>query len=139
MSKDDAVVACAEEAALRLEDILIMPALRGVNDPDSMLESLRKRADEMAPTMKFLAQVCSTPKYESPMKPALDRLCKRYKHYAEQFAEKLHCDVDEISPYVYLCITAVTNYMIFGELDYILPQMGLIKNEIIKLQQIADI
>lgn len=136
-SKDDAVVACAEEAAVRLEDILILPALKDVDDPDIMIESLRKRADEMAPTMKFLAQVCSTPKYNDSMKPALSRLCKRYVRYAEKFADKLHCDVDEISPYVYLCITAVSNYMIFGEQDYISPQMRLIKNEIIKLKNNA--
>lgn len=55
--KDEAVVACAEEAALRLEDFLIFPALKDIKDPDKMMKRLKIRADEMQPTMKFFASV----------------------------------------------------------------------------------
>ena len=138
-SKDDAVLACAEEAAVRLEDRLITPVFKDLNDPDRMMKRLKERADEMAPTMKFLAQVCSTSKYREKMEPALGRLCKRYEHYAEKFAVRLNCSVEEVLPYVYVCITAVSNYMIFGEQDYIVPQMALIKNEINKLINNAEV
>lgn len=138
-SKDEAVLACAEEAAVRLEDRLITPAFKDLSDPDRLIKNLKDRADEMAPTMKFLAQVCSTSKYRPKMEPALSRLCKRYEHYAEKFADKLHCDVNEALPFVYVGITAVSNYMIFGEQDYIVPQMALIKNEINKLINNAEV
>ena len=128
-SKDDVVLACAEEAAVRLEDHLITRAFEDLDDPDKLMKNLKLRADEMAPTMKFLAQVCSTSKYRPKMEPALSRLCKRYEHYAERFAEKLHCSVEEVLPYVYVGITAISNYMIFGEQDYIVPQLALIKRE----------
>lgn len=36
--KDEAVVACAEEAALRLENSLIFPALKDIKDPDKMMK-----------------------------------------------------------------------------------------------------
>lgn len=132
-SKDEAVLACAEEAAVRLEDRLITPVFRDLGNPDRMMDLLKSRADEMAPTMKFLAQVCSIPRYREKMEPALIRLCNRYEHYAEMFAEKLNCSVNEILPYVYVCITAVSNYMIFGETAYIEPQIELVKNELYKL------
>ena len=61
------------------------------------------------------------------------------KDRAEKFADKLHCDVNEVLPYVYVGITAVSNYMIFGEQDYIVPQMALIKNEINKLINNAEV
>ena len=57
--KDEAVVACAEEAALRLENFLIFPALKDIKDPDKMMKHLKIRADEMQPTMKFFASVCA--------------------------------------------------------------------------------
>ena len=39
--KDEAVVACAEEAALRLENSLIFPALKDIKDPDKMMKRLK--------------------------------------------------------------------------------------------------
>lgn len=138
-SKDDAVLACAEEAAVRLEDRLITPVFKDIDDPDRMMKRLKARAEEMAPTMKFLAQVCSSSKYREKMEPALVRLCQRYEHYAEKFAQRLNCSVEEVLPYVYICITAVSNYMIFGEQAYIVPQMAVIKSEINKLLNNAEV
>ena len=100
--KDDAVVACAEEAAIRLEDTLITPALEDIRDPELMMAKLKIRADEMRPTMKFFASVCALSKYEERMQPVLDRLAERYERYAEKFSEVLSCDFDEIAPYVYI-------------------------------------
>ena len=39
-SKDDAVLACAEEAAVRLEDRLITPVFKDINDPESLYGAL---------------------------------------------------------------------------------------------------
>ena len=121
-SKDEVVVACAEEAAQRLESNLILPALKELNNPDEMMQTLRKRADAMAPMMQFLTQVATADKYK-----------EQYRAYAKKFAEHFNCEVDEIEPYVYICITAVANYMIFGEDSYIFPQIVLVKNKIREL------
>lgn len=134
-SKDEAVILCAEEAALRLEKRLIAPAMRELSDPDGLMKRLRSRADEMAPTMRFFASVCVSDRYKDDMKPALDRLSKRYETYALRLAEKLKCDASTIAPYMYIAITAVTNYMIFNEESYILPQIELIKNQLVVLRR----
>ncbi len=132
-SKDEVVVACAEEATQRLESNLILPALKELNNPDEMMQTLRKRADAMAPMMQFLTQVATADKYKEQLKPVLDSLSERYRAYAKKFAEHFNCEVDEIEPYVYICITAVANYMIFGEDSYIFPQIALVKNKIREL------
>ena len=132
-SKDEAVVLCAEEAALRLENSLIVSAMKDIKNPDLMMKRLQSRADEMAPTMKFLVSVCVSETYKEKVKPALDRLSSRYEQYSEKFAKTIGCDLEEIKPYVYLCITAVENYMIFGEDDIIHPQIQIEKNQIKKL------
>lgn len=125
--KDEAVVACAEGAALRLEDFLIFPALKDIKDPYKMMKRLKIRADEMQPTMKFFASVCALSKYEERMQPVLDRLAERYEAYARRFSKELNCDFDAVAPYVYFAITTITDYMIFGEAKYIFPQIELIK------------
>lgn len=125
--KDEAVVACAEEAALRLENFLIFPALKDIKDPDKMMKRLKIRADEMQPTMKFFASVCALSKYEERMQPVLDRLAERYEAYARRVSKELNCDFDAVAPYVYFAITTITDYMIFGEAKYIFPQIELIK------------
>ena len=125
--KDDVVVTCADEAALRLEEHLIAPALQDIREPDRMMERLRLRADELRPMMKFFASVCACSRYEERLRPVLGRLAERYEKYAARFASELHCELQEIAPYVYFAITTVTDYMIFGEASYIEPQIRLIK------------
>ena len=132
-SKDEAVVLCAEEAAIRLENTLITPALRDISNPDLMMKRLQSRADEMAPTMRFLVSVCTSKRYKESVRPILDRLADRYEHYAEMIAKKLNCGLDEIEPYVFMTITAVANYMIFAEDGIIAPQMKLVKSAISKI------
>ena len=132
-SKDEAVLLCAEEAAIRLENTLIIPALRDISNPDLMMKRLQSRADEMAPTMRFLVSVCTSKRYNESVRPILDRLADRYEHYAEMIAKKLNCGLDEIEPYVFMTITAVANYMIFAEDGIIAPQMKLVKSAISKI------
>ena len=134
-NKNDVVVACAEEASLRLENGLILPALRDIGDPQELVDNLFKRCSELAPTMKFLSQVCSVSEYREAMASSLYRLSRRYKLYAEMFANSLECTVEEVEPYVYMCITSMTSFMIFGEDIYITPQMELVKSVLTGFQQ----
>lgn len=113
--KDDVVVTCAEEAALRLEEHLIAPALQDIREPDRMMERLRLRSDELRPMMKFFASVCACSRYEERLRPVLGRLAERYEKYAARFASELHCELQEIAPYVYFAITTVTDYMILSQ------------------------
>lgn len=129
-TKDDIVAACAEAAMFRLELNLITPAMADIDDLDGMMSNLQMRAIEMAPTMQFLASICTTEKYRPTLQPVLDRLWRRCESYVERFAKKMDCSVELIEPYVYMCITSVSNYMIFGEDSYIEPQMKLIVSEL---------
>lgn len=137
-SKEEAVILCAEEAALRLEDILIFPALEDFEDLGLMMKRLRSRADEMAPMMRFFVSVCASKRYKDGVKPVLERLAKRYDQYADIVAESLHCRKEDIEPYVYMTITAVSNYMIFAEDSYVVPQMKIVKEAITNLANTVD-
>ena len=124
-SKDEAVLACAEEAALRLERALIVPAISDLDNLNNMMSNLKVRADEMAPTMRFLVAVCTNKKYIQSVRPVLERLDERYDKYAEKIAHKLDCNKAEVEPYVYMLITSVSNYMIFADDVFVTPQMKI--------------
>ena len=126
-SKDDLVIACAEEAASQLEKTLIGPLKNEIKDPDKMMADLQVRCDQMAPTMRFLTQVFAVDKYREKLHPFLTAQAARYKLYAEDFAQVLGWPPEQMEPYVYIGITAATNYMIFGENSYIKPQFDLLK------------
>lgn len=134
-SKDEAVILCAEEAVLRLENNLIYPALKDIIAPDLMIKRLRSRADKMAPTMRFFVSVCTSTHYKDEMKPLLDRLADRYAMYIVKIAAALNCDTEAIAPYVYMAITAVTNYMIFAEESLIQSQLEIVKDAIKNLHR----
>ena len=76
-----------EEATIRLENALIPGAMRDIGKPNIMMKWLQSRADEMASIMRFLVTVCASKQYKDKMKPALDRLAKRYSHYAGRVAK----------------------------------------------------
>ncbi len=130
--KNEAVVTCAEEAALILEDKLIVPTFLSLNTPDKMMDELFARADEMRDIMRFFTSVCMLQKYEEQMRPVLLRLTERYEFYTTKFAERLKCSTEEITPYFCIAVTAVTNYMMFNEKGYIIPQIELIKSALLK-------
>lgn len=52
-------------------------------------------------------------------------------------AQKLKCEKSDIEPYVYITIIAVSNYMVFCEDKFIVPQMNLVKNAIIRFADIS--
>lgn len=135
-SKDEAVILCAEEAAIRLENELIPSAINEIKNPDAMMMHLQDEADRMAPTMRFLVSVCVSIRYKDSMKPVLDRLAQRYSMYVDKAAQALNCDRNDIEPYVYMAITAVANYMIFAEDALVKPQLTIVKEIIRKFQQI---
>ena len=126
-SKDEVVVLCAEEAAMRLEKALILPTVKRLDNPELMVSKLKAEADKMAPTMSFLVSVCASKRYKDKVKPVLDRLSERYGIYVDAIAKKLGCEQEAIEPYVYMAITAVANYMIFEEDVFVVPHMEIVK------------
>lgn len=135
-SKDDLIIACAEEATQRMEKELIYPAMNEVFSPQLMMDNLQARALSMAPTMKFFVSVCTDKRYEDKVKPLLERLGDRYNTYSNQFARIMNCDSKLISPYVYLLITSISNYMIFEEISFVAPQIKAVQIKIERI--IAD-
>lgn len=129
-NKDDAVIACAETAAKRLEDELIAVAMNNITSPNTMVTKLCEKARQLAPMMRFFTQVCATEKYEERIRPVLSGLSSRYEDYAKRFARELNVSVDTVLPYVYICITAITNYMVFQEDDYVIPQLSLVAKKL---------
>ena len=131
--KDDVVAACAEEAAIRLEEKLICSALKDIEDPSLLLKKLYAGCDEMASTMKFFASVCALSRYSASVAPVLGRLSARYEYYAKIFAENLGCELDEVRPYLFMAITTLSDYMIFGGKSYIEPQLRIFEDKLNEL------
>lgn len=134
-NKDDAVIACAESAAKKLEDDLIAVAIENVSSPYEMIVKLREKAEQLAPMMRFFTQVCATEKYEERIRPVLSNLSCRYEKCVERFADELNVSVDVIRPYVYICITAITNYMVYQEDSYTMPQLTLVAKILEEIKQ----
>lgn len=134
-SKDEAVIACAEAAAIKLETELLYPTVKEIDNLDFAISKLHKKTLEMAPYMKFFANVCSLSCYKEAIQPVLDRLAERYEEYAGKVANILNCPKEIVEPYLYMAITTVSNYMIFGGYSYIKPQIDLLKRVVRKIKE----
>ena len=132
-TKEEIVLACAEEAISRIERSAFDIVLEDISDVKGMMERLGVLADKMSPTMRFLVSVCVSQEYGEKVKPALSRLAARYLYYTEKIAEILGCTQDEVEPFVHLSILALNNYMIFAERALFDPQIKAAKKELLRL------
>lgn len=132
-TKEEIVLACAEEAISRIEKSAFDVVFEDISDIKSMMSHLGELADKMSPTMRFLVSVCVSREYGEKAKPSLIRLAKRYPYYTRRIAEILGCSDEEVEPLVHLSILAVNNYMIFAERALFGPQIEAVKKELLKL------
>ncbi len=134
-SKEDLIIACAEEAILQVEERIIRPAVFLAREPRRMIEQLTETAREASPIMKFFVSVCADRRYEESMKPVLARQSTRYARYAADFADALNADAREITPFIYMMFTAISNYMVYGEKTFISPQLRAVQ---IKFERLTE-
>lgn len=135
-NKDDAVIQCAEEAAIRVEEALLFPILDLIDDEEHLHEQSEEIFIEMQAALRFFAQVCTVNKYKEQMTPVLLRLREREAAYCEKFAQKIGCAKEELIPWFFAVITASQSYLIFGEeaysaspLEFIKPAVRLFKEK----------
>ena len=134
-TKEEIVLACAEEAINRIEKSAFGIVLEDISDIRSMMDRLVTLADKMSPTMRFLVSVCVSREYEEQIKPSLVRLASRYPYYTDKIAEILGCTKDEVEPFIHLSILAINNYMIFAERALFDPQIESVKKELMSLAE----
>ena len=134
-TKEEIVLACAEEAINRIEKSAFGIVLEDFSDIRSMMDRLVTLADKMSPTMRFLVSVCVSREYEEQIKPSLVRLASRYPYYTDKIAEILGCTKDEVEPFIHLSILAINNYMIFAERALFDPQIESVKKELMSLAE----
>ena len=132
-SKEEIVLACAEEAINRIEQGALDVVFEDLNDIRHMMEHLGSMADQMSPTMRFLVSVCVSQEYGEKVKPSLVRLAARYPYYTRRIARLLDCDESEVEPFVHLSILAINNYMIFAERALFDPQIEAAKDGLLAL------
>ena len=132
-SKDEIVLACAEEAINRIEQAALDVVFEDLNDIRHMMEHLGSMADKMSPTMRFLVSVCVSQEYGEKVKPTLVRLAAQYSYYTRRIARLLGCSESEVEPIVHLSILAINNYMIFAERALFDPQIEAAKNGLLAL------
>ena len=132
-TKEEMVLACAEEAIFRIEQSAFSIALEDIKDVANMVDHLGTLADKLSPVMRFLVSVCVSQEYGEKAKPYLVQLAGRYPYYTERIAEILGCTKEEVEPYVHLSILALNNYMIFSERALFLPQIEAAKKGLMQL------
>ena len=134
-TKEEMVLACAEEAISRIEQSAFSIVLEDINDVANMMDHLVTLADELSPVMRFLVSVCVSREYGEKVKPSLVRLAARYPYYTGRIAEILDCTDEEVAPFVHLSILAINNYMIFAERALFDPQIEAVKKELSRLAE----
>lgn len=134
-TKEEIVLACAEEAISRIEKAAFAIVFEDISDIKSMMDHLGELADKMSPTMRFLVSVCVSREYGEKVKPSLVRLAARYPYYTGRIAEILDCTDEEVAPFVHLSILAINNYMIFAERALFDPQIEAVKKELSRLAE----
>lgn len=127
-SKEELIIACAEDCAKEIEEKLVSVALEYVTKPEEMVTKLQQACLLLSRKMKFFTSIFVNEKYVDLVTPVLTRLETRYEIYALEFAKKLKCSVDIVRPYVFLAIFSISNYMIYSTSSLFNPQFEVFIN-----------
>ena len=132
-TKEEIILACAEEAISRIEKSALSIILEDISDIENMMNHLGMLADKMSSTMRFLVSVCVSKEYGERVKPSLVRLAQRYPNYTDRIAKIIGCSNEEVEPFVHLSILAINNYMIFAERALFDPQIKAAKKGLLRI------
>ncbi len=130
-SKDEVVIACAEEATVRIEDALFGTAYRYIDNPTKLAKAMDKMAVTMRPLMQFFINVCTSQKYCDKLKDVRYRQGDRYRFHINRIANKLGCDYDEVAPLVYIVSNTMFSYMIFDPDNFSAPQLRTVYDALV--------
>lgn len=130
-SKDEVVIACAEEATARIEYALFGTAYRYIEDPTKLSKAMDKVAVTMRPLMQFFINVCTSQKYCDKLKDMRNRQGDRYRFHINKIANKLGCEYDEIAPLVYIVSNTMFSYMIFDPDNFSAPQLKTVRDALV--------
>ena len=89
-TKEEIVLACAEEAISRIEQGAFSIALEDIKDVANIMNHLGTLADELSPVMRFLVSVCVSQEYGNKVKPYLVQLAGRYPYYTKKKVKIKH-------------------------------------------------
>ncbi len=131
-TKEDIVIACAEEATVRIENELFGTALANIENPDALVKALDEKAVSMRPLMQFFISVCVSQKYSGKLKEVRYRQGDRYRFYIQKIADKLGCNYDDVAPLVYIVSNTMFSYMIFDPDNFSAPQLRTVYESLVK-------
>ncbi len=137
-TKDDIIIACAEEATLRIENELFGTALEDINNPQKLVKDMDEKAVSMRPLMQFFINVCTSRKYSDKLKDVRYRQGDRYRFYIGKLAEKLGCSYDYVAPLVYIVSNTMFSYMIFDPDNFSAPQLQTVYDALVNFLKKRD-
>ncbi len=126
--RDELVVACAEEATVRIENELFGTAYRHIENPQELAKALDEKAVSMRPLMQFFISVCTSKKYCDKLRDLRYRQGDRYRFQINRLADKLGCEYDKIAPLVYITTNTMFSYMVFDPDNFSAPQLRMVRD-----------
>ncbi len=130
-TKEDIVIACAEEATKRIENELFGTALANIENPDNLVKALDEKAVSMRPLMQFFISVFVSRRYGDKLKDVKLRQGDRYRFYIDKIAKKLGCNYDDVAPLVYTVTNTMFSYMIYDPDNFSAPQLRIVYDALV--------
>ncbi len=137
-TKEDIVIACAEEATKRIENELFGTALANIENPDNLVKALDEKAVSMRPLMQFFISVCVSRRYGDKLKDVKLRQGDRYRFYIDKIAKKLGCNYDDVAPLFYTVSNTMFSYMIYDPDNFSAPQLRIVYDALVDFLKERD-
>ncbi len=130
-NKDEVVIACAEEATIRIENELFVTAYKYIENPPKLAEKMNEMSVTLRPLLQFFINVCTSQKYCDKLKDVRYRQGDRYRFYIDKIAKKLGCDYDDVAPLFYTVANTMISYMIYSPDNFSAPQLKMVRDALV--------
>ena len=130
--KTNIICEAAEYGLKKVTDEIFKYVFANMNDLRSFFSNCLDEINLYKKELRFIYQMAASPVYGKKVREKGRDFNAIYDHYAQKLALVLQCDVNALRPLVYLFISAVLDYVIWGEKEKSQIQLECIYSVLIK-------
>lgn len=125
-NKEQLIVETAEYGLLKVSDDIFSHVLTALDDIHSSFEICMDKIEEHRDSLRYIYQLACSPVYSKLLRNMCSNLEPIYHEYAVKLSKELDMSVERALPLVYLFVSAVLDFAVWGnkeqtsvQLDYI--------------------
>ncbi len=130
-NKDEIVLESAYLGLLDITKELFWAAAIKINNFSELFDTIWSNVDLRKRHLRLIYQIATSPQYGDAFRQKTAHIADVYKTYISMLSERLKCNEEFLTPYVYLFIAVIREYIVWENKEHTEKELHYIYNKLI--------